>query len=97
MISRFMDHPSSARESAFLTFLYKNLDKTFSFSKAKPAEICNFYNNVESVWDHIVKINKCFKLDRKTQYFVTCGAADKNDAPIESIAKYDFFLNHRLE
>jgi len=55
-------------------------------AKAKPAEICFFYNNVESVWDHIVKINKCFKLDRKTQYFVTCGAADKNEQPIESIA-----------
>merc|ERR550539_1848077 len=55
-------------------------------AKSKPADICNFYNNVESVWDHIVKINKCFKLDRKTQYFVTCGAADKNDAPIEAIA-----------
>ena len=56
--------------------------------KAKPAEICFFYNNVESVWDHIVKINKCFKLDRKTQYFVTCGAADKNEQPIEAIANW---------
>ena len=43
---------------------------------------------MESVWDHIVKINKCFKLDRKTQYFVTAGAADKNEAPIECIANW---------
>ena len=55
-------------------------------SKAKPAEICFFYNNVESVWDHIVKINKCFKLDRKTEYFVTAGSADKLDSPVEAIA-----------
>ena len=46
----------------------------------------NFYNNVESVWDHVVKINKCFKLDRKTEYFVTAGSADKLDSPVEAIA-----------
>ena len=45
--------------------------------KAKPADICNFYNNVESIWDHLVKINKCFRLDRKTEYMVEAGAADK--------------------
>ena len=49
-------------------------------------EVINFYNNVESVWDHVVKLNKCFKLDRKTEYFVTAGSADKHDAPIEAIA-----------
>lgn len=41
---------------------------------------------MESVWDHVVKINKCFKLDRKTEYFVTAGSADKHDNPIEAIA-----------
>ena len=47
----------------------------------------NFYNNLESVWDHVVKINKCFKLDRKTEYFVTtAGSSDKIDNPIEAIA-----------
>merc|ERR1712227_789478 len=54
--------------------------------KAKPIEVINFYNNVESVWDHVVKINKCFKLDRKTEYFVTAGSADKLDSPVEAIA-----------
>ena len=54
--------------------------------KAKPEEVINFYNNVESVWDHVVKLNKCFKLDRKTEYFVTAGSADKHDNPIEAIA-----------
>ena len=73
-----------------------NVEKIFHIRKAKPAEICDFYNNVESVWDHIVKINKCFKLDRKTQYFVTCGAADKNEAPIEAIAKYVFWWKYFL-
>merc|ERR550532_3760399 len=55
-------------------------------AKAKPPEVINFYNNVESVWDHVVKLNKCFKLDRKTEYFVTAGSADKHDQPIEAIA-----------
>merc|ERR1719232_402667 len=54
--------------------------------KAKPIDVINFYNNIESVWDHVVKINKCFKLDRKTEYFVTAGSADKHDNPIEAIA-----------
>ena len=77
MISRFMDHPSSARESAFPTFLYKNLDKTFPFSKAKPAEICNFYNNVESVYDHLIKRNNCYRVDAKYENLITSGAASK--------------------
>ena len=55
-------------------------------AKAKPVDVVNFYNNMESVWDHIVKINKCFKLDRKTEYFVTAGSADKIDNPLEAIA-----------
>ena len=58
----------------------------FCSRKAKPEEVINFYNNVESVWDHVVKLNKCFKLDRKTEYFVTAGSADKHDQPIEAIA-----------
>ena len=41
---------------------------------------------MESVWDHIVKINKCFKLDRKTEYFVTAGAGTTVDNPVEAIA-----------
>ena len=68
----------------------KQVSKTqghmFCSRKAKPVDVINFYNNVESVWDHIVKINKCFKVDRKTEYFVTAGSADKHDAPIEAIA-----------
>ena len=48
-------------------------------SKAKPLDVINFYNNLESVWDHIVKMNKCFKLDKKNEYLVTAGAADKVD------------------
>ena len=55
-------------------------------AKSKPEDVVNFYNNLESVWDHIVKMNKCFKLDRKTEYFVTAGSADKIDAPLEAIA-----------
>ena len=53
------------------------IKKTFPSSKAKPADVCNFYNNVESIWDHLCKINKCFRLDRKTEYMVESGAADK--------------------
>ena len=64
---------------------YQDL-KLICYRKAKPQEVINFYNNVESVWDHVVKLNKCFKLDRKTEYFVTAGSADKHDAPIEAIA-----------
>ena len=55
-------------------------------TKAKPLDVINFYNNLESVWDHIVKMNKCFKLDKKNEYLVTAGAADKVDNPVEAIA-----------
>ena len=45
-------------------------------SKAKAVEIANFFNNVESIWDHLVKKNKCYKLDSITEYVAEAGAAD---------------------
>jgi len=68
------------------SFLMVDIAGAADFSKGKPDEVVNFYNNMESVWDHIVKINKCFKLDRKTEYFVTTAGSDKLDSPVEQIA-----------
>ena len=54
--------------------------------KAKAVDVCNFYNNVESIWDHLVKKNKCFRLDRKTEYMVESGSAEVTDTAFENIA-----------
>ena len=52
--------------------------KCFSLCRAcKASVICEFYNNLEFVWDGMVKRNRCFRLDRKTEYFVSAGAADQ--------------------
>ena len=45
--------------------------------KAKPVDVANFFNNVESIWDHLIKKNKCFKLDSKIEFVAEAGAADK--------------------
>ena len=42
-------------------------------------DIVNFMNNLESVFDHLVKRNDCYKLDRKTEYMVEAGASTKVD------------------
>ena len=47
------------------------------FSKAKPADICNFYNNVESVYDHIIKRNNCYRIDARFENLISSGADKK--------------------
>merc|ERR1719410_2266025 len=54
-------------------------------AKAKPAEICNFYNNVESVYDHLIKRNNCYRVDAKYENLITSGAASKGNNPVEDI------------
>lgn len=54
-------------------------------SKAKPADICNFYNNVESIYDHLIKRNKCYRIDARYENLITSGAAEKGDNPVEAI------------
>jgi len=54
-------------------------------AKSKPADIVNFFNNVESIWDHLVKKNKCFKLDSIVEYVAEAGATDKGST-VENIA-----------
>ena len=54
----------------FLIFFYV-------FRKAKPAEVVNFFNNVDSVWDNLVKRNGCYKMARLCKYVVEAGASDK--------------------
>ena len=47
-------------------------------SKAKKAiDVANFYNNVESIWEGLVKKNRCYKLDSNAEFTVEAGAADK--------------------
>ena len=40
-------------------------------------DVVNFMNNVESVFDHLVKRNDCYKLDSLTHYMVEAGASTK--------------------
>ena len=47
------------------------------FSKAKPADICNFYNNVESVYDHLIKRNNCYRIDARYENLISSGADKK--------------------
>merc|ERR1719357_475620 len=54
-------------------------------AKSKPVDIANFFNNVESIWDHLVKKNKCYKLDSITEYVAEAGAADAAST-VENIA-----------
>ena len=46
----------------------------FYSRKSKPADICNFYNNVESVFDHLIRRNKCYRIDNKFQNLISAGA-----------------------
>ena len=39
--------------------------------------MANFYNNVESIWEGLVKKNRCYKLDSNAEFTVEAGAADK--------------------
>merc|ERR1719187_2334568 len=55
-------------------------------SKAKKAvDVANFFNNVESIWDGLIKKNKCYKLDSITEFAVEAGGAEKS-ATVENIA-----------
>ena len=47
------------------------------FSKAKPVDICNFYNNVESVYDHLIKRNNCYRIDARYENLISSGADKK--------------------
>ena len=47
------------------------------FSKAKPADICNFYNNVESVYDHLIRRNNCYRIDARYENLISSGADKK--------------------
>ena len=46
----------------------------FYSRKSKPADICNFYNNVESVFDHLIRRNKCYRIDNKFENLISAGA-----------------------
>ena len=50
----------------------------FIKSKAKNAmDVVNFMNNVESVFDHLVKRNDCYRVDSLTNYMVEAGASTR--------------------
>lgn len=38
-------------------------------------DVVNFMNNLESIFDDLVKKHKCFKLEKKTEYMVETGAS----------------------
>ena len=40
-------------------------------------DVVNFMNNVESVFDHLVKRNDCYRVDSLTNYMVEAGASTR--------------------
>merc|ERR1719219_3289832 len=54
-------------------------------SKGKPAAVCSFMNNVESIFEHLIKRNRCYRVDAKYEWLITSGAAEKGDSPVENI------------
>ena len=54
-------------------------------AKAKPVDVVNFFNNVTSIWDHLVKNNKCFRLESNTEFCAEAGAAVQGGTPVEDI------------
>ena len=40
-------------------------------------DICNFYNNVESVYDHLIKRNNCYRIDARFENLISSGADKK--------------------
>merc|ERR1719443_667237 len=54
-------------------------------AKSKPADICNFYNNVESVFDHLIRRNKCYRIDNKFENLISAGAEKVGGNPVEDI------------
>ena len=51
--------------------------ENLSFRKGKPADVCNFMNNVESIFDHLIRRNRCYRVDAKYEWLITSGAAEK--------------------
>ena len=48
------------------------------FSQVKnPMDVVNFMNNLESIFDDLVKKHKCFKHDKRTEYMVETGASSE--------------------
>ena len=46
-------------------------------AKAKAVDVVNFFNNVESVYDHLIKRNRCYRIDAKYENLISSGAAEK--------------------
>ena len=40
-------------------------------------DVINFINNMESIFDDLVKRNNCYKLDAKDLYMVEAGGSSK--------------------
>ena len=45
--------------------------------KGKAGAVCSFMNNVESIFEHLIKRNRCYRVDAKYEWLITSGAADK--------------------
>ncbi len=46
------------------------------FSHVKnPMDVVNFMNNLQSIFDDLVKKHKCFKHEKRTEYMVETGAS----------------------
>ena len=67
--------------------------ENLSFRKGKPADVCNFMNNVESIFDHLIRRNRCYRVDAKYEWLITSGAAEKVN---KSRGQYQIRCNRRL-
>ena len=57
--------------------------------KGKPAAVCSFMNNVESIFEHLIKRNRCYRVDAKYEWLITSGAAEKVGFSFSRIAEED--------
>ena len=54
-------------------------------AKAKAVDVVNFFNNVYSIWEHLVFKNKCYRLESNTEFCAEAGAALAGGSPVEDI------------
>ncbi|XP_023339626.1 soluble guanylate cyclase 88E [Eurytemora carolleeae] len=48
-----------------------------------PMDVVNFMNNLQSIFDDLVKKHKCFKHEKRTEYMVETGASAEVENPAE--------------
>ena len=75
----------SAKVDRSATLIVEFGNSTEFLAKAKAVDVINFFNNVESIFDHLVLNNKCYRMESSSEYAVETGAAIQGGNPVEDI------------